>query len=428
MSGTEEIHIEVEGVEAGPSSSLAPPSSTNPSCSIALHEISLASDNEDTDSIKSLRTQARKLLSEEVGKSEAHSSAYTSEIAIDQTWSEWMQELPGSTWGKICKFTTVQWRWSKNLVTYTHLPDWLKDNKFLISRHRLPIYSFTGCIFSAFRLHTETGNIWTHLIGSILTLGFSIYCYASRLHARPWSEQLVYGMFFMAATICMGFSCLFHTVINHSPEMFKLFSRLDYSGISLLMVGSYIPWLYYAYFCSPVIYTVYTSTVCFIGIIGIIVSLWEKFDKPKYRTFRAAVFLSMGLSAIIPGFHYGFQYGWDRALDRASLGWMVLMGCLYVTGTLLYMLQIPERWFPGKFDVWGQSHQLFHIFVLVAVFVHYHGVALLEEKHLVDILNEREGESLSEVERGRFKVVVLYIPCVYFCCICYCRSMELVDI
>ena len=124
MSSTEEIQLEVEH------HSLVVPDGSATPASIALHDISLASDNEDTDSIKSLRTQARKLLSDEVGKSEAHSSAYTSEIAIDQTWSEWMQELPGSTWNKLCKFTHVQWRWSKNLVSYTHLPEWLKDNKF----------------------------------------------------------------------------------------------------------------------------------------------------------------------------------------------------------------------------------------------------------------------------------------------------------
>ena len=375
-----------------PSSSRDTCLGTNEGESVALYDISLerVDDEDETDSIQSLKVAAHRLLgTDEIVKSEIVSSAFTSEIAIDQTWGEWMQELPGSTWNKVRSFGKCQWRWSKNVVNYAHLPEWLKDNRFLLSCHRLPIYSFTGCMLSAFRIHTETGNIWTHLIGSLLTVGFCIYSFASRLHKLHWTEQLVYAAFFLAASLCMGFSCLFHAVINHSPKVFKLFSRLDYSGISLLVVGSYMPWLYYSYFCHPIIYVVYTVVVCVIGISGIIVSLWDKFDKPKYRKFRAAVFLTMGLSAVVPAFHYAIKFGWSIALERASLGWMILMGCLYVFGTMLYMFQVPERWYPGKFDIWGQSHQLFHIFVLVAVFVHYHGISVLERHHTIDLRDSK---------------------------------------
>lgn len=27
-------------------------------------------------------------------------------------------------------------------------------------------------------------------------------------------------------------------------------------------------------------------------------------------------------------------------------------GFLYILGALLYALRVPERWFPGKFDLW----------------------------------------------------------------------------
>lgn len=28
------------------------------------------------------------------------------------------------------------------------------------------------------------------------------------------------------------------------------------------------------------------------------------------------------------------------------------MGLLYILGALFYALRIPERWFPGKCDIW----------------------------------------------------------------------------
>lgn len=75
-------------------------------------------------------------------------------------------------------------------------------------------------------------------------------------------------------------------------------------------------------------------------------------------------------------------------------------GLLYILGAVFYALRVPERWFPGKFDLWVrrnallvsmpmaaynrcfslcvsqfQSHQIFHVLVIAAAFVHYHGIS-----------------------------------------------------
>ena len=49
----------------------------------------------------------------------------------------------------------------------------------------------------------------------------------------------------------------------------------------------------------------------------------------------------------------------------------------FAGGALLYAMRIPEKWFPGYCDIWFQSHQIFHICVVAAAFVHYHGICLL---------------------------------------------------
>lgn len=67
---------------------------------------------------------------------------------------------------------------------------------------------------------------------------------------------------------------------------------------------------------------------------------------------RAGVFMAFGLSGVIPAIHYVYMEGWFNDISRASLGWLVLMGLLYILGAMFYALRIPERWFPGKFDLW----------------------------------------------------------------------------
>ena len=66
-----------------------------------------------------------------------------------------------------------------------------------------------------------------------------------------------------------------------------LISRLDYCGIALLVVGSFVPWLYYSFYCSLRTHLVYLVSVVILGTACIIVSLWEKFAKPEYRGVRA---------------------------------------------------------------------------------------------------------------------------------------------
>ena len=59
--------------------------------------------------------------------------------------------------------------WTRRLVHHDALPSYLRDNEFLHKHHRPQLNSVLECFKSIFRIHSETGNIWTHLIGNYLT-------------------------------------------------------------------------------------------------------------------------------------------------------------------------------------------------------------------------------------------------------------------
>lgn len=63
--------------------------------------------------------------------------------------------------------------------------------------------------------------------------------------------------------------------------------RLDYSGIALLIMGSFVPWLYYSFYCSPQPRLIYLTIVCVLGIAAIIVAQWDRFATPRHRPTRA---------------------------------------------------------------------------------------------------------------------------------------------
>lgn len=117
------------------------------------------------------------------------------------------------------------------LISHMELPHWLKDNEYLSDSHRPPLASFKSCFKSIFKVHTETGNIWTHLIGCLLFIALLLYFYLRPISpANPfpkdWTEKLVFGAFFTGAILCLAFSTIFHTVYCHSHNVSKIFSRL----------------------------------------------------------------------------------------------------------------------------------------------------------------------------------------------------------
>ncbi|KAG7332557.1 hypothetical protein KOW79_004391 [Hemibagrus wyckioides] len=282
---------------------------------------------------------------------------------------------------KMEEFVHKVWEGRWRVIPFHLLPDWLKDNDYLLHGHRPPMPSFRACFGSIFRIHTETGNIWTHLLGLILflCLGTLTMLRPNVSFMAPLQEKVVFGMFFLGAVLCLCFSWLFHTVYCHSEKVSRTFSKLDYSGIALLIMGSFVPWLYYSFYCSPQPRLIYLSVVCVLGIAAIIVAQWDRFATPRHRPTRAGVFLGLGLSGIIPTMHFTIAEGFVKATTVGQMGWFILMGAMYITGAGLYAARIPERYFPGKCDIWFQSHQIFHVLVVAAAFIHFYGISNLQE-------------------------------------------------
>ncbi|XP_058030035.1 adiponectin receptor protein 1-like isoform X1 [Ahaetulla prasina] len=193
---------------------------------------------------------------------------------------------------KMEEFVLKVWEGRWRVMPYDVLPDWLKDNDFLLHGHRPPMPSFRACFRSIFRLHTETGNIWTHLLGFLffLVLGIGYMFSPNMKYVAPIQERVVFGMFFLGAILCLCFSWLFHTVYCHSEKVSRTFSKLDYSGIALLTMGSFVPWLYYSFYCSPQPQLIYLIIICVLGITAIMVSQWDHFATPQYRAVRAVPF------------------------------------------------------------------------------------------------------------------------------------------
>eukprot|EP00126_Sphaerothecum_destruens_P005143 Sdes_comp18590_c0_seq1m8730 len=54
---------------------------------------------------------------------------------------------------------------ARNLLKYSELPEWLKDNDHIHGSYRGQQYNFKNCFSSLTYVHNETVNIFSHLLG-----------------------------------------------------------------------------------------------------------------------------------------------------------------------------------------------------------------------------------------------------------------------
>ncbi|MCO5598421.1 hypothetical protein L7F22_052516 [Adiantum nelumboides] len=175
----------------------------------------------------------------------------------------------------------------------------------------------------------------------------------------------------LASTVCHLFTC-------HSKPLAIFLMRVDYAGITIMIATSFFPPIYYVFQCTPIWQWVYLGTISVMGVITVGVLFAPVCQSGKYRPFRVLLFVSMGVSGLIPAVH-AVVTNWHEPLCAVAVAHEATMAGFYALGAMIYVIRIPERWKPGKFDLGGHSHNLFHILVIAGAYTHYRATLLFLE-------------------------------------------------
>lgn len=224
-------------------------------------------------------------------------------------------------------------------LLWNEVPHWLRDNHYIHSGYRPPSNSYRKSVASLCYLHNESVNIWTHLVGAVVAGVTGIFLWANmkaRFALATQEDIMAFSCYFLGAVTCLGMSATYHTISNHSEIVAKFGNRLDYLGIIFLIWGSFIPSIFYGFSAEPSLIHIYWTMITTIGAGTLAVVMLPKFRSPEWRPFRAFMFVSMGLSAIVPVLHGVSKYGVAQLEKQIGLSWLVAQGVLYVAGAAIY--------------------------------------------------------------------------------------------
>ncbi|KAJ1832606.1 hypothetical protein LPJ63_003410 [Coemansia sp. RSA 2711] len=245
-------------------------------------------------------------------------------------------------------------------------------------------FSVKECVRSWFYVHSELGNILTHLFGLLVFLVLALVtgpmvipAAAGRRNGATVATAADYAIvytYIVAVLFCLAASAAFHTLACHSQHQHFRSLRCDFIGILVLIVGSFIPVGYYGFLHSRNILIGYLVMFVVVGVAGVAVSIIGHVEDPKRARWRPIIFMGISGAGLVPVIHGAILNGYADAVDRLSLWYVVGMALLYIAGTLIYSFKLPERYRPGKHDVLLHSHQIFHVFVVMAAILHYVGI------------------------------------------------------
>jgi predicted membrane channel-forming protein YqfA (hemolysin III family) len=192
---------------------------------------------------------------------------------------------------------------------------------------------------------------------------------AARSH-RPHTRavpQWPLAVFYMAAVICMGSSATYHLLRVANKSLFQLLARVDYSAIAILIFGESFPTFYYAFHCMPFYQLLYPAISAVACSACIALGLSPRFQSSEWRLVRVGAFVVTALTGVAPMTHMWLASNTQHAEGMYGIA---AMGAIYLSGAMMYGFRVPERWFPGRFDLFFASHQIFHWCVYGACIVH----------------------------------------------------------
>jgi len=209
-------------------------------------------------------------------------------------------------------------------------------------------------------VHNDSLNIWTHLLGAIWIIYLMYETVCTDTFSSLFWDKMVVLAYLALAGYCFLSSAVYHTFRSHSISVMISTLIMDILGITSHIFGSTVLLVFYELSCFPHWQRAYLAAMC---ILAAATALYTphlvRMRKTNVRTLILFVF---GTTGIVAWLHHFILIGgvWNRFNSHSLVGILTTYGWILL-GLVIRRVHLPERLFPGKFDILFSSHQLFHL-------------------------------------------------------------------
>lgn len=251
----------------------------------------------------------------------------------------------------------------------TAVPSHLAFNPYILHYYRKCPLTIQESLYSTVGyIHNETFNIFSHLFGAIVC-GYWVYvAYTNNYLNLHHSHYLAVALADLTSMFCFTGSFLYHTFMNVPSDKpgYVALMQLDVWGIWIVNSGAALVLTHTLFPCGP-------HSLGLTLIVGPIIGswLWIVFlaHNPASRAKAFGICWLVRVLTIIFSAYFEIAH-WSSDI----LFWHLFSEMFPFIGALINVKRWPERYYPGIFDRFGQSHNLMHICVAIGMLAqHYLG-------------------------------------------------------
>ena len=258
----------------------------------------------------------------------------------------------------------------KRLLHRKQIPEYFWEPG-IIGGYRPPGISIKQSLQSVFSINNETFNVWTHLIALVFNLWYIQHVLATAdIYNLPYEYKAPLLCFMVTSCIYPLGSAFAHTFNSISEFSQHCGFMVDYFGISTYAFGTALANLAYAFppewrntTCERLFITV-NFVSAFLAVCFSCRSRFRNFDICAKLWRFVGFFLPYLTSMTVLMYRVvSTSYLEDDAPNHYYNHFLCAFGiCVF------YLGHIPESFFPGTFDIYLHSHQIFHILVSLGTY------------------------------------------------------------
>nr|XP_029137506.1 membrane progestin receptor beta-like [Labrus bergylta] len=286
--------------------------------------------------------------------------------------------------------------------------------RFILSGYRPVGLSWRCYLLSLFQIHNETVNVWSHLLAAVfVVMRFMVFIgpEGQGFSVDVASLPLVLYVF-SAVTYCCC-SAVAHLLQSHSEEAHYSVFFLDYVGMAVYQYGCALALFLYSSdidWSQSMLGQVFLPAAALLAWFSCTTGCYAKlrFRRPYPLHRKLCQVVPLGVAYLLDISPVADRLLTHRWTSNPALPLHFLQVTLFLSSAFFFSFPIPESFSPGRYDILGHSHQLFHILLSVCT--------LVQQEALFEDFLWRRPALLRRFGEERLLLACLSFPCLTLCC------------
>jgi adiponectin receptor len=267
----------------------------------------------------------------------------------------------------------------KSVTTGQEAYVWTESDCHGFSQRREITASYVASAASVMYFHTETLNIWSHLLGTVWFFSSLVHFVATHGGPTTSADAVAVWVYLTATTLCFANSTLYHLFANHTNA--GLWQLADHIGI----IGSI--------WSSSISFTILSSSTpsderwIFVTLLSAAAAtslhrlLRIRSHNPCARQMRISIHIALGALAAIPALRVWLQRSQDQQVELlADFAWLFLLNG---AGGSIYASHVLDKTVGMDIGMPDLSHHVMHVLVILGASIYKQGILSLYCKRAV---------------------------------------------